>query len=109
MKPNPEAFRMALYGDDLEDVCYHLQAGADANQLFVNGSTPLLEAQTYELAAALIEHGASVHAEDHLGRTVLHHLAYADHPDRMAPLFFSLGANLEARDCDGRTPFLMTL
>lgn len=109
MKPNPEAFRMALYGDDLEDVWYHLQAGEDANQVFYNGSTPLLEAQTYELAAALVDHGASVHAEDHYGRTPLHNLAFADHPDRMALLFHGLKANLEARDCDGRTPLLMVL
>lgn len=109
MKSNPEAFRMSLYGDDLEDVCYHLQAGADANQLFFNGSTPLLEAQTYELAEALIEHGASVHAEDRLGRTVMHHLAYADHPARMALLFHRMNAPVEERDGDGRTPLLMVL
>ena len=111
MKPNPEDLRMTLYEDnvDLESVCDQLRRGADPNQLFFNGSTPLLEAQTYELAEALIEYGASVHAEDHYGRTPLHNLAYADHPDRMALLFHSLGASLEARDCDGRTPLLMVL
>ena len=106
---NPDAFRMALYGDDLEGVCYQLQAGADANQVFDDGSTPLLEAQTCELAAALIEHGAFVHAEDNYGRTCLHKLAYADHPDRMGLMFHGLKANLEATDCDGRTPLLTVL
>lgn len=109
MKPSPDALRMAIYGDDLEDVCYQLQAGADANQVFPDGSTPLLEAQTYELAAALIEHGASVHAADRLGRTVMHHLAFADHPERMALLFNRMGTPLEERDGDGRTPLLMVL
>lgn len=109
MKADPEALRMALYGDDLEEVCYQLQAGADANQLLPDGSTPLLEAQTFELAATLIEHGASVYAVNRLGRTVMHHLAFADHPDRMALLFRQLGAPLEERDGDGRTPLLMVL
>ena len=102
-------FQLALYGDDLHEVCELLIGGADPNQELPGGSTPLLEAQTYELAMTLIEHGATVCAADGRGRTVLHHLAYADHPDRMARLFHSLGAPLEARDGDGRTPLLMAL
>lgn len=109
MKADPQSLRMALYGDDLEEVCNQLQAGADANQVLPDGSTPLLEAQTYELAAALIEHGASVRAVDRLGRNVFHNLAFADHPDRLAVLFSRLGADLEARDSDGKTPLLMVL
>jgi len=101
--------QLALYGDDLHEVCELLLAGADPNQELPGGSTPLLEAQTYELAAALIEHGAAVEAVDRSGRTVLHHLAFADHPDRMAQLFHQLGAPLEACDGDGRTPLLMVL
>ena len=101
--------QLAMYGDDLHEVCELLLAGADPNQELPGGSTPLLEAQTYELAAALIEHGATVDAVDRSGRTVLHHLAFADHPDRMAQLFHEMGASLEARDGDGRTPLLMVL
>lgn len=109
MNTYPDAFRMALYGNDLQEICEHLQAGANANQRFPDGSTPLLEAQTYELAKALLECGASVHAVDRLGRTVMHHLAFADHPERMALLFNRMGTPLEERDGDGRTPLLMVL
>ncbi len=109
MTPDSIDLHMALYGDDLHEVYELLLVGANANQVLPAGSAPLLEAQTYELAALLIEHGASVHCSDGLGRTVMHNLAYADHPERMGRLFYRLGANLEERDGDGRTPLLMVL
>lgn len=109
MTGNAIDLQLALYGDNLQEVSELLAAGADPNQELPGGSTPLLEAQTYELAMTLIEHGATVGVVDGRGRTVMHHLAYADHPDRMAQLYYELGAPLEARDGDGRTPLLMVL
>ncbi len=103
------ALLAAIYEDDPGEVRYQLQSGVDPNLALPNESTLLLEAQTFHVASALIEHGARIDACDDRHRTVLHNLVYADHPHEMALLYCQHGADLEARDCDGCTPLLMVL
>lgn len=102
--------RMAIYADaDLGEILACLDAGAGVNLNVGHGSTPLLEAQSPEMARALLERGADIHAEDDMGRGIFHSLAYASHPHDMARLFQECGADLEVRDEDGRTPLLHCL
>lgn len=105
-----EDLRIAIYAEaDLGEILACLDAGADANMRIHNGSTPLLEAHSLEMALALLERGADIHAEDDAGRGVFHTLAFTVQPRELAYLYKHWGACLEARDGDGRTPLLHCL
>lgn len=105
-----EDLRMAIYAEaDLGEILACLDAGADVNLRIHNGSTPLLEAHSLEMALALLEHGADIHAEDDAGRGVFHTLAYTEQPRELAYLYKHWGAYLETRDGDGRTTLLHCL
>lgn len=109
MNPNQD-LRAAIYSDaELGEVMSCLHQGADANLPLHHGSCPLLEASTVEVAAALLEHGANIDAEDDYGRGVLHALAYTTQARAMANLYQEHGANPEIRDVDGRTALLHCL
>lgn len=105
-----EDLRMAIYAEaELGEILACLDAGADVNMRIHNGSTPLLEAHSHEMALALLERGADIHAEDDAGRGVFHTLAYTVQPRELANLYKHWGAYLETRDGDGRTPLLNCL
>lgn len=105
-----EDLRIAIYAEaDLGEIMACLDAGADVNLRIHNGSTPLLEAHSLEMALALLERGADIHAEDDAGRGVFHTLAYTEQPRELAHLYKHWGAYLETRDGDGRTPLLLCL
>ena len=109
MNPNQD-LRAAMYSDaELGEVMSCLHQGADASLPLHHGSCPLLEATTVEVAAALLEHGANIDAEDDYGRGVLHALAYTTQARAMANLYQGRGANPEIRDVDGRTALLHCL
>lgn len=109
MNPNQD-LRAAIYSDaELSEVMVCLHQGADPNLPLHHGSSPLLEAATFEVAAVLLDHGAHIDAEDDFGRGVLHALAYATQVRAMANLYQEHGANPEIRDVDGRTALLHCL
>jgi len=105
-----EDLRAAMFsGAGVGEVLACLDAGADPNQRFIHGSTPILEAETFEVASLLLDRGAEVHAEDDYGRGVFHVLGYTQMPYELARLYQWTRADLEGRDCDGRTPLLHCL
>ena len=105
-----EDLRAAIYsGADVSEIQQCLDAGADPNLRMHNGWTPLLEAETFEVARLLMDRGADASAEDDFGRGVFHSLAYTQTPHELALLYQSTQADLECRDSDGRTPLLHVL
>ena len=80
---NPEADRALLEAardGNIEAVRQHLAAGADVNAKNQNGSTPLHEAATKDVAELLIAEGADVNAKDD-GWTPLHSAAWEGHKE----------------------------
>jgi ankyrin repeat protein len=84
-----------------------LNAGADANSLTSNGSTPLHNVRHYHCAVLLLAAGASVCARDDSGRTALHSVPS---PVWMGPIemtvvhpLIAAGCDLDAVDDDGET------
>jgi ankyrin repeat protein len=78
-----------------------LNAGADANSLSSNGSTPLHNVVDRDCAVSLLAAGANVCARDNRGRTALQRVM----PIEMAAVhpLIAAGADLDAVDNDGKT------
>ncbi|MBR2125497.1 MAG: ankyrin repeat domain-containing protein [Akkermansia sp.] len=79
-----------------------LEHGADVNERYADGSTPLHHVRKPEVCRDLLAAGADVHARDHQGRTPLFYVQGAE----VAKLLLAAGADVNARDDKGCTPLL---
>ena len=88
--------------EDASLCCALLAAGACVNgrSTELMEGTPLHAARTADVAAALVAHGASVHATNLLGRTPLHTAACAG----VAAVLLATGASVHVEDILERTP-----
>ena len=77
--------------------------GAEVNRPNKAGQTPLFVARTPEIALYLIERGASLGAQDELGRTALFPQAEQANVDNVR-LLLEKGLEVNHRDATGRTP-----
>jgi ankyrin repeat protein len=73
--------------------------------------TPLMAAETYEIALLLLQSGANVMAQDAHGFTPLHHAVRMRDAARIIPLLVHRGAdvNAQANDKGGATPLLAAI
>ena len=90
-----------------------LERGADVNVRDKEQATPLHSASfmsNLETARVLLDHGANIHAKNILGQTPLHIVSQGDYGSEPAlvELLLSRGADVNARDNDHATPFLLT-
>ena len=90
-----------------------LERGADVNVRDKEQATPLHSASfmsNLETARVLLDHGANIHAKNILGQTPLHIVSQGDYGSEPAlvELLLSRGADVNARDNDHTTPFLLT-
>jgi ankyrin repeat protein len=83
-----------------------LARGADPNERYEAGGTPLMQAVALdnpEAAGALLEHGAQVGAKAADGNTALHYACLLP-SDRLARLLVAHGAQVNARNHANETP-----
>ncbi|MDZ4791676.1 MAG: ankyrin repeat domain-containing protein [Hyphomicrobiales bacterium] len=86
--------------------------GANLNTIEpLSGMTPLMAAETYELALILVQGGANVASRDVYGRTPLHYAVQMRDAERIIPLFIGRGADANAQAEDGlrTTPLLAVI
>jgi ankyrin repeat protein len=84
-------------------------AGYNGRGVSVLGTVSRLdEPRALEAVRAALELGGDVNAADHTGDTVLH-IAAAKGYNRVVELLVQKGANLDAKDNDGRTPLAFAL
>ena len=98
-----ESIHLAAKAGHIEAVKKHLDMGTDVNEKDDLQMTPLLYADTKEIAELLIAKGADVDAMDMQGMTPLNMAASAGHAG-IAELLISKGANVNAKDNHGLTP-----
>ena len=90
-----------------------LERGADVNVRDKDQATPLHLASymsNLETARVLLDHGANIHAKNILGQTPLHIVSQGDDfgsEPALVELLLSRGADVNARDNDQVTPFLL--
>ena len=89
-----------------------LERGADVNARDKDQETPLHSTSYMSNLATtrvLLDHGANIHAKNVQGQTPLHKVSQSDYgPDpAFVELLLSRGADVNARDNDQATPFLL--
>lgn len=67
----------------------------------LSGMTPLMAAETYEMALLLVQGGANVASRDVYGRTPLHYAVQMRDAERIIPLYIGRGADANAQAEDG--------
>ena len=100
----PQLRVMQLLLDSIEDDNTELINFAD-----VRGITPLMlatHAQDADVAAALLDTGATIETRDHNNQTALHHAA-AQGVAETVELLANAGADMQARDNLGRTALML--
>ena len=90
-----------------------LERGADVNARDKDQATPLHSASYMSnegTTYVLLDHGANIHAKNIQGQTPLHIVSQGDHYESkpaLVELLLSQGADVNARDNDRATPFLL--
>lgn len=114
-KGPPPALVTAVVEENEKMVHLLLDAGASVDLppdwslgQFATALSESVKAKNEPLARVLLDHGASPDAATWYGRTALHFAAEFFDPDIMA-LLIARGADVNARDNDGRTPLKVAL
>jgi ankyrin repeat protein len=103
-------FLIALGDDDLEEAKRLMEQGVDVNQpLSQTGQTPLMAAESRQMAELLLNHGADVSQTDADGGTVLHYTISRDKALELIPLFVSHGADINTKGWDKQTPLMVAV
>ena len=107
-----QALWTALAFEDVEQIRQLLKRGASANKPEeLSMMTPLMAAETFPIAWALLEAGADPLARDRIGRTVLHHAVKMRDAPEIIELITRAGAELNAKSegNGGATPLFSAL
>lgn len=83
------------YGNNLDQVKYLVEKGADMNAKNIDGQTSLMKASRFghlNIVKYLVEKGADVNAKDTAGQTVLRHAAYLKNNEQFIDYLKSQGA-----------------
>ncbi|NNJ90881.1 MAG: hypothetical protein HKP55_04335 [Gammaproteobacteria bacterium] len=99
-----------LGNDDVGEVVRLINAGIDVNADLGAGTTPLMYAESAEMAKALIDLGADVNHKAFDGSSVLHYAVSADRAEEILSVLLKAGAvvNVVSVGMNGETPFLAT-
>lgn len=104
------ALGLASHNDNLLGMTLLLERGADVNAKDVNGNTPLHSAIVSgypDMIRVLLDNGANMTAKNQDGVSVVHGAALRVKTSMITLIEY--GANIEARDQDKRTPFLVAV
>lgn len=97
------ALVLAVYKDHVAVSAELLRRGADVNGRAETGLTPLMWAQSKQMATLLLDHGASIDERDAQGFTAL--MSQAGVPD-ISELLVRRGANVNIQTKDGTTALM---
>lgn len=97
--------QIALGNNDIDELTIVLQKGANANKLPGNTDmTPIMLAETQEIAQLLLKNGANPLVSDVNGQNLLHYAVSKENAVDLIFLYISLGVDINARDHEDNTP-----
>jgi len=97
--------QIALGNNDIEEISIVLGKGASANKLPGNTDmTPIMLAETQEIAQLLIKNGANPLVIDVNGQNLLHYAVSKENAVDLILLYVSLAVDINARDREDNTP-----
>jgi len=102
--------QIALGNNDVEELTIVLQKGANANKLPGNTDiTPIMLAETLEIAQLLLQNGADPLVSDVNGQNLLHYAVSKENAVDLILLYVSLGVDVNARDHEEYTPLSLAI
>jgi len=102
--------QIALGNNDLEEITRLLLKGANANELPGNTDmTPLMLADTQEIAQLLLKNGANPLINDANGQNLLHYAVSKEKAVDLILLYVSLGVDINAKDHEEYTPLPLAI
>lgn len=100
-------FHCAVHYSRLHVAQFLLQHGAQINEAFNDGETPLMESTVCgspAMTRLLLEHGANVSHTDLSGQTALHYAVIYERDGEFVRVLMQHGANPNVSDRSGHTP-----
>lgn len=102
--------QIALGNNDIYELTMVLQKGANANKLPGNTDmTPIMLAETQEIAQLLIKNGANPLVRDVNGQNLLHYAVSKENAVDLILLYVSLGVDINAQDHEDNTPISLAI
>ena len=102
--------QIALGYNDIVELTIVLKKGADVNKLTGNTDiTPIMLAETQEIAQLLLKNGANPLANDANGQNLLHYAVSKENAIDLILLYASLGVDVNARDQEDYTPISLAI
>ncbi len=102
--------QIALGYNDIEKINILLQKGANANKLpGETDITPIMLAETQEIAQLLLKNGANPLVNDANGQNLLHYAVSKENAIDLILLYVSLGVDINARDQEDYTPISLAI
>ena len=101
--------QIALGNNDVSELTQLLQNGANANKLPNTDLTPLMLADSLEIAQLLLDNGANPLAIDANGRNLLHYAVSKKSALKLIPLYASLNVDVNAQDNEKYSPIFLAI
>ena len=101
--------QIALGNNDILELTQLLQNGANANKLPNTDLTPLMLAESLEIAQLLLDNEANPLEIDANGRNLLHYAVTKESALRLIPLYASLNVDVNAQDNEKNSPIFLVI
>ncbi len=103
-------FVVAIGNNDIVEVARFLKKGVDVNQpISSKGQTPVMAAESLEMAILMYENGSNIKSRDVDGGTVLHYAVSREASLELIPYFIAHGTDVNARGWDDETPLFSAI
>ena len=101
--------QVALGNNDVSELTQLLQNGANVNKLPNTDLTPLMLAESLEIAQLLLDNGANPLAIDANGRNLLHYAVTKESALKLIPLYASLYVDVNTQDNEKNSPIFLAI
>jgi len=101
--------QIAVGNNDISELSQLLKNGANADKLLNTDLTPLMIAESLEIAQLLLDNGANPLAIDSDGRNLLHYAVTKESALKLIPLYVSLNVDINGQDNEKNSPIFLAI